>query len=102
MNITSNLPVSQANITYIAVNDEDPDNIWVTMGGYNNLGVFESTNGGLSWINISDGLPQIPVMCIVQNELNNDETELYAGTDVGVYVRVDDDDWTLFSSGLPM
>ncbi|MFC2107223.1 PKD domain-containing protein [Bacteroidota bacterium] len=100
-NITSNLPVSSSNITYVSVKSDAPDHIWVSMGGYNTHGVYESTNGGSSWSNISAGLPQMPVMCVIQNTQYTAGIELYAATDIGVYAKRDGANWFLFSSGLP-
>jgi PKD repeat protein len=71
------------------------------MGQYNSDGVFQTTDGGTIWTNISTGLPAIPVMCVVQNTQNTTQIELYAGTDVGVYVKVGTANWALFSDGLP-
>ncbi|MCK5764671.1 MAG: hypothetical protein KAH26_01750, partial [Bacteroidales bacterium] len=98
--ITSNLPVGSSNITYIAVKNDNPDHVWVSMGEYNSHGVYETTNGGTSWTNISSGLPQLPVMCVIQNH-QYAGIELYAGTDVGVYVMRDGGSWIPFSDGLP-
>jgi len=100
-NINSNLPVSSANITYITVKNDDPNHIWVSMGGYNSHGVYETTNGGASWTNISAGLPQIPVMCVIQNTQNLTAIELYAATDVGVYIKDGGNNWIPFNTGLP-
>lgn len=100
-NINSNLPLGSANITYISVKNDDPDHVWVSMGGYNAHGIYETTNGGTSWTNISTGLPQLPVMCVIQNIQYSAGIELYAATDVGVYMKRDGGSWTLFSDGLP-
>lgn len=99
--ITSNLPVSSSNITYISVKDDDPDHVWVSMGEYNSDGVYETTDGGSSWSNISAGLPQLPVMCVIQNKQYASGIELYAATDAGVFVKRDGDNWQPFHSGLP-
>jgi PKD repeat protein len=100
-NITANLPVSSASISYISVSNTDPNNIWVSLSGFNSHGVYQSTNGGANWTNISTGLPQLPVNCVIQNKLNTSETELYAGTDVGIYVKIGSANWTTFFNGLP-
>ncbi len=100
-NITGSLPVGSSYITYISVKDDDPNTLWVSMGQYNSYGVYETTNGGTTWTNISVGLPNIPVMCVIQNKQNTTQTELYAGTDVGIYVKIDGSNWALFSDGLP-
>jgi PKD repeat protein len=99
--ITGTLPTSSALITYIAIKDDDPNTVWVSMGQYDANGVYETTDGGTTWTNISTGLPTIPVMCVVQNKQNTTQTELYAGTDVGIYVKVGGGAWALYSDGLP-
>ena len=100
-NITSNLPVSNSSITYITVKDDDPNTVWVSFSGFNTHCVYKTTDGGTSWTNMSDGLPQLPINCVIQNKLNLTEEELYAATDVGVYVKIGSADWTAFYSGLP-
>jgi len=99
--ITGSLPVNDVNITYITVKNDDPNTVWVTMSGYLGYGVFESTDTGLNWTNISEGLPEIPCNTIVQNKLNTTQIELYAGTDIGVYLKLGDNPWELYSTGLP-
>jgi photosystem II stability/assembly factor-like uncharacterized protein len=98
-NITGNLPGNA--ITDIEVDYNDPNHIWVTLGGYDTNRVYETTDGGTNWKNISDGLPQIPAMTIIQNKDNTSEDELYVGMDVGVYVKQGNSPWVLFSNGLP-
>lgn len=98
--ITGSLPTGSASITYIAVDDSTPGALWVTMGGYNNYGVYETRNNGVTWNNISSGLPAIPIDCITQNKLQ-DTTQLYVGTDVGVFVRQGNSDWVSYKDQLP-
>ena len=100
-NITGNLPTATSHITDICVSKADTNHIWVALGNYNGDCVYETTDGGNTWTNISSGLPQIPVMSVVENWQNTNETELYAGTDVGVYQKVGTADWTLYSTNLP-
>jgi PKD repeat protein len=71
------------------------------MGGYNSQRVFESTDGGTTWTNISAGLPNLPVMSIVHNKLSESIDHLYVGTDVGVYFKKGTENWQFFSNGLP-
>ncbi|NOX85320.1 MAG: hypothetical protein GXO86_05055 [Chlorobi bacterium] len=99
--ITGTLPVGSSNITYISVNSDFADTLWVAMGEYNAYGVYQSNDAGSTWTDISTGLPSIPVMCVIQNKQNTSEIELYAATDVGVYVKVGSADWALYSAGLP-
>ncbi len=62
---------------------------------------FATTDGGGSWTNISTGLPNLPVMCVVYYKKATDRNVLFVGTDVGVYVKDGTNDWISFSSGLP-
>ncbi len=55
-NITGTIPVGSGNITYISVKNDDPNTLWVSLGGYNTSSVYQTTNGGNSWTNISAGL----------------------------------------------
>ncbi len=99
--ITGSLPVNKASITYITVKNDNPNKVWITLGGFNKFGVFETRDGGESWEDVSTGLPEIPINCVVQNTLNKDTTELYAGTDLGVYVQKGRSRWIPFMAHLP-
>lgn len=100
-NITSSLPISAAQITGIAVDNLDPNNIYVSLGGYSaGNKVFYSNNGGATWANYSAGLPNIPANCIVYQK--NSPGIVYVGTDVGVYYReLSMNAWIPFMAGLP-
>jgi photosystem II stability/assembly factor-like uncharacterized protein len=107
------LPTSS--ITYIAVHPTNPDIVWITYGGYQaGEKVYESTDGGLSWTNISGALPNLPIMSIVHYKKATDRNVLFVGTDLGVYVseqalpappttlsKVNASDWAQYNSGLP-
>ncbi len=97
--ITSGLPGDQ--ITDITVSNDDENTLWVTLSNYNGNTVWESTDAGSNWSDISAGLPSVPVHNIVQNKLNTTETELYAATDNGVYIKTGTGTWTSFNTGLP-
>jgi photosystem II stability/assembly factor-like uncharacterized protein len=97
------LPALSGNsITYIAVKNNDPNTLWITCGGYTDGSkVFQSTDGGSIWTNISTGLPNLPVMCIVYYKVATDRTVLFVGTDLGVYVKDGTNSWVPFNTGLP-
>jgi photosystem II stability/assembly factor-like uncharacterized protein len=100
--ISSTLPINTNSITYIAVHATDPNKVWITYGGYTDLAkVYESTDGGSSWTNISTGLPNLPVMSIVHYKTITDKTILFVGTDLGVYVKDGTADWAAYNTGLP-
>lgn len=98
-NVTGNLP--NRTITYIAVSNEDPNTVYVTYSGYSaNEKVYRSSNGGGTWVSYSQGLPNLPVNCIVHEKGSNGA--VYAGTDVGVYYRdATMSAWIPFNGGLP-
>ncbi len=100
-NITGTIPTGSGNITSICVKNNDPNTVWVSLGGYNATKIYQTINGGTTWTNISAGLPSIPAMSVIQNKQNTTNVELYAGTDVGVYVKDGAANWALFSTGLP-
>jgi hypothetical protein len=83
--ITGTLPVT-SKITDIEVDNTNANNVYVTLGGYvANTKVFFSNNGGLSWTNISAGLPNLPANSIVY--LKNSPGAIYVGMDFGVYYK---------------
>ncbi len=90
------------NISDVTVSDNDPNRLWVTMSEYNASNkVFESSNGGATWTNITGAnLPNLPVNCIVYQANANDD--LYIGTDIGVYHKDNNmSDWVPYKNGLP-
>lgn len=100
--VTNNLP--EGFITFIAVNPDDAQEVYVTYSGYYSINkVFRSCNAGSNWTNITGSLPNIPVNCIVfQDTDNSPGGAVYVGTDVGVYYRNNNiGDWIPFMNGLP-
>jgi len=85
-------------INCVAFHPTDNNTIWV---GSPSGGIWKTTNGGTNWTNISTGLPNIPVMCIVYNKSDAVRNVLFVGTDVGVYVKNGSNDWASYSNGLP-
>jgi uncharacterized repeat protein (TIGR01451 family) len=63
--------------------------------------VFKTTNGGQTWANISNNLPDIPVNSIIQDA--SDPNTLYVATDVGPYVSTNDGvSWAPMGTGFPI
>jgi len=100
-NITGTLPVGSAAMTWVAIDNTDANNAWVTFSGFSSGNkVYMTTDGGSSWTNYSTGLPNLPVNCITY--WNNTNDGLYVGCDVGVYYRdASQSSWTLYNTGLP-
>jgi PKD repeat protein len=57
--------------------------VYATFGGYNSGNVWQSSNNGVSWVNISANLPFAPMNSIVVAPA--DTNTLYVGSDVGIY-----------------
>src|SRR4051794_8313556 len=84
----------------------DPDNIdhaYVAFSGYREgdeaANVYETNDGGASWHNVSQNLPNGPVEMLEYNAKGN---VLFAATDVGVFDHKDGDSaWYKISVGLP-
>ncbi|MBP6825755.1 MAG: T9SS type A sorting domain-containing protein, partial [Saprospiraceae bacterium] len=62
-----------------------PNRLFYSGSGYNNPGVYMSTNGGVSFTPLSTGLP---ATFVTELELNDTESLLFAATDAGPYVYV--------------
>ena len=87
-------------ITSIEVNTVDNNIIYVTSSGTGG-NVYKSTDGGMSFTSISNGLPSVTKNIIKHQNLHS-KNPLYLGTSLGVY-RYDDDTlaWELFNNNLP-
>ena len=96
-------PTTGSSPTWVAVSNTDPNVVFVTYSGYSAANkVFKSTNGGTSWTNISTGLPNVPVNCVVYHNGAAGGDGIYVGTDIGVYYRDNSTNgWIDFSQGLP-
>ncbi|HPO54360.1 MAG TPA: T9SS type A sorting domain-containing protein [Ignavibacteriaceae bacterium] len=100
--ISSYLPSNSDAITYIGVHNTDAGKLWICYGGYTDgAKIYESSNGGTSWTNISTGLPNLPVMCLIHYKTITSKTVLFAGTDLGVYVKDGSNNWAAYNTNLP-
>ena len=97
----SGVPTGLGAPTFITVSPNDPNKVWVTLSGYSAANkVFQSTNGGTTWTNITFNLPNLPANCSVYQSGSNDM--IYVGMDIGVYCKdINTNTWTLYNSGLP-
>ncbi len=100
-NLTPNFPVAPNYISYIAFDNTDANHFWVSCSGWTpGVKVFETTDGGLNWDNVSQGLPNLPVNTIVHQD--NSTGVLYIGTDLGIYYKNDYlSHWIPVNSALP-
>jgi hypothetical protein len=91
-------------VTDIAVDPDDENNIWVSIGSFNQGGeyrkVMNSKDGGLNWESVSDCLPNIPMTSICYQKGSNDG--IYVGSDFGVfYKNADMDEWIHYGNEGP-
>ena len=115
-NLTSNFSPNDANgnsylqwqhITDFVIDPLNPDRVWAAMAGYHtDRRVYYSEDGGLSWNDLSTGLPPYPINALAYHEGTNDV--IYAATDAGVYYfEVDETaspysgQWHCFNNSLP-
>lgn len=88
-------------ITGISVSDTSPQTIYVTVSGFTDgEKVFQSSNGGETWTNISQGVPNVPVNCIIYQ--SGTDQDLFIGTDIGVFYKNNmSDSFEPYSNNLP-
>ncbi len=72
-------------VTDIDVDNLNANNVYITYSGYSANKVYYSNDGGVSWTNISVGLPAIPANTIVYKK--NSPGAIYVGMDVGVFYK---------------
>jgi hypothetical protein len=90
-------------VNAIKVDPEDKNHVYAAFSGYregdDSANVYESHDGGATWTNISQNLPNGPVEMITYDNVHN---VLFAATDVGVFDHADGDSaWYKISVGLP-
>lgn len=96
---------NMSNISAIAVNPANKNEVWICCSGYQaGDKVFRTTNAGATWSNLSLSLPNIPIYSIVfANNTNSPSGAVYIGTELGVYYTDDlIPDWEPYYNGLPM
>ena len=102
--------ISGTSISSIEVHNSNSTVIWLTTSGsspqfpssgHTGGGVFKSTDGGLTFTNISSGLPNESKF-VVRHHPFSPNNSIYVGTALGVYHRNDDTNtWEVFSTNLP-
>lgn len=98
--VTVNLPQS-GYVKSIEVHPTNSNEIYISYSGYQAGKVYKSTDAGLSWVNITGTLPNVPAHKIVFKTGSTDG-ELFLATDLGVYYRSNTlNDWTRLGTGLP-
>ena len=81
---------------------KDENHIFVTFHNYGVENIFYSNDGGQTWQEKEGNLPDIPVRCILQNPLL--ENEVIVGTELGVWFTknfdTDNPSWSQANAGM--
>jgi len=95
VNMTSNLP-SGSNISDMEASPYEENTVYLVQ----DKKVFKSTDKGMTWTDITGGLPAIHYSTIVYYK--NSQEGLYVGSDAGVYYKDKSlADWIPFADNLP-
>lgn len=93
-----------SNVAAIAINPANSQDISIALANYTSSAkVFRSINGGTTWVNATNGLPNVPMYSIAYANASNDNIPaLYVGSEIGVYYyNINLAGWTPFSNNLP-
>jgi hypothetical protein len=92
----------------LAVDPADPGTAYAVRNAFTAPGtagghVFETTNGGATWTDVSGNLPNVPGWSIALDPRGAPAARtIYVGTDVGVYASADGGHtWAPYGAGLP-
>lgn len=90
-------------VNAIVVDPTDANHVFIAFSGYregdNAANVWETTDGGATWNDISGNLPDGPVEMITYDQPHH---QLYAADDFGVfYLKNGNKNWARLGSGLP-
>ena len=91
---------SGGNVTDLIVDNINDNVCYAVFGGTSSNRISKTTNGGISWTNISGNLPSIAVNTIALK--TNGTRMIFVGTDVGVYQSTNEGaSWVSFNTGMP-
>lgn len=99
---TNGINPSEYDVSDIVISpfDATGNTAYATIMGFGVGHIYKTVDAGVSWVNLSGNLPDVPVNAIAVDPGNS--TLLYAGTDVGVFVSADQGvTWAELGSGLP-
>ena len=95
--LSNNLPLQNLPVIDIETHPSDSMRLWISF----DKRIYESTDMGDSWVDISGSLPEVKINSIVYESFSLDG--LYIGTDMGIYFKdAEMEDWVPFSNGFPL
>lgn len=87
-------------VTDIHIDPNNSRNVYASFGGFGTGHIYRSTNAGVSWLDISGNLPDVPHQSVCIDPLY--PQNIYAGNDLGVYVSTNGGgNWFEFRTGMP-
>ncbi|MHB8447654.1 MAG: WD40/YVTN/BNR-like repeat-containing protein [Rudaea sp.] len=101
---TSGVPAVQEYVSSIVTDPRNPNIVVVSRAGFTGSvpaqNVRISLDGGNTWSNASNGLPDIPVNAVAFDPVF--PNQLWAGTDIGAYLSTNGGaNWVPFNQGFP-
>ncbi len=79
------------NVSHLEFDPLNPNTVYTTYTTFNSAPgdqhIYRSTDTGLTWTGIDTNLPDVPVQTLLVDP--DDNTHLYAGTDLGLFVSTD-------------
>jgi len=89
-------------VSSIAIEEGNENHILITYSNYGVASVYESTDGGSTWTNIENNLPDMPVRSVIFSPKDADQA--FIATELGVWSTDDLDgtntEWTPTNTGL--
>jgi len=85
-------------VSSITFDPVDVNTVWATYAGFGGVHVWRSTDGGATWAPSGGNLPDIPVHSLAVDPTRRER--LYLGTDLGVFVSLDNGaSWSVENTG---
>ena len=95
---------ARAIVNGIAVDPSDPNTAYVMLGGTAGH-LFRTTDGGMTWTDVDNNLPDFPTYSMVidpETSPSAPNGTVYVGTQVGVYMSTNNGaSWSRFGNGMP-
>ncbi len=96
VDLTSNLPAT-GTVSAIKCHPTDSNTVYIGLNGK----FYRSRNRGVSWTDLSSGLPNNTVNCI-SLDTSNTKFGIYVGTYTGVWYKDSSSTFSTFNSGIPI
>ena len=104
IDLSGSVPVAQQYVSSIVTDPRNPNIVFASRAGFTGTlpahNVRKSTDGGATWADASNGLPDIPVNAVIFDPTF--PNQVWAGTDIGMYLSADGGNtWIPYNQGVP-